>query len=72
VPKRWRSPAPWAATTFSPLPACRYYRVQVDALTDPVVELDFHAIVKRGRAQPQALPAFRKTLVEVLEPLLGH
>ena len=54
------------------LPACRYYRVQVDALTDPVVEVDFHRIVKKGRAQPEALDTFTRTLVDVLKPLLGH
>ena len=54
------------------LPACRFYRVKVDALTDPMVELDFHRIVKKGRAQAAALDAFTRTLVDVMRPLLSH
>ncbi|VCU71056.1 HTH-type transcriptional regulator CynR [Pigmentiphaga humi] len=41
-------------------------------LTDPSVDLDFHMITKRGRAQPAALQAFTDTLCEVIAERGGH
>jgi len=41
--------------------------VSTALLTDPVLTLDFHLIIKRGREQPAVLEAFTRTLLEVIE-----
>ena len=54
------------------LPACRHYRVKVEGITDPVAEIDFHRISKKGKGQAAALDAFTRSLVEVMRPLMGY
>lgn len=41
--------------------------VSTAQLTAPVLSLDFHLIIKRGREQPAILEAFTGTLLEVIE-----
>ena len=43
------------------------FQVSTALLTDPVLTLDFHLIIKRGREQPAVLEAFTSILLEVIE-----
>jgi DNA-binding transcriptional LysR family regulator len=52
------------------LPACRSYDVEITALRDPVVELDFYGIVKSGRGKSSLADRFTETLLDVLRPML--
>lgn len=54
------------------LPACRHYRVQVDVLKEPFVDVGFFRIMKKGRQHTQAATGFADALVTVLRPLLRH
>ena len=54
------------------LPACRHYRVKVEGITDPVAEIDFHRISKKGKGQAAALDAFTRSLVKVMRPLMAY
>jgi DNA-binding transcriptional LysR family regulator len=54
------------------LPACRHYKVRVNALTSPTVEIGFDRIFRKGREQPEAMEAFIQTLIDVLTPELGR
>ncbi|MDX3908163.1 MAG: LysR family transcriptional regulator [Pigmentiphaga sp.] len=42
-------------------------QISTALLTDPVLSLAFHLIIKRGREQPEVLEAFTRTLLEVIE-----
>ncbi|VCU68702.1 Hydrogen peroxide-inducible genes activator [Pigmentiphaga humi] len=42
-------------------------QVSTALLVDPVLSLDFHLIIKRGREQPDVMEPFTRTLLEVIE-----
>jgi DNA-binding transcriptional LysR family regulator len=52
------------------LPACRSYRVDIKALRDPIVELDFYGITRSGRARNALVDRFTEALVATLRPML--
>ncbi len=51
------------------LPACRHYKVAVQALVAPEVEVDFFRILKKGATEPAAIDAFSQAMIATVNAL---